>query len=315
MGLRFRKKIKVSKGVHVNLNKKSVGISFGTKGFRHTINTKGRKTTTVSAPGTGLSYSFTSGSSTKSSKPESNREKSSAKPVSTKTADTPKESRPMASEDYKGIAFILAFLGIFALVAGLITGTTSTIFCSVIAMVGAVICFLMSKFGSKDRAYMLAWQSVIAPSCPTDKLIMNENQLIRETNRQLRDDAKIINDCSRLINETIKPDVFFLRISLLEEKLHHFDSLVPFSGDEATGESVSRERALVEDKQTTVKQFICRYYESVENKANTMKTEKGRLNQYKKFYDSLQKYTELMNDDNVQLVEYSLHQFSNKLNI
>ncbi len=67
MGLRFRKSIKIAKGVNLNLNKKSVGLSIGGKGARYTINSSGRRTATVGIPGTGLSYSHTSKSGSKKS--------------------------------------------------------------------------------------------------------------------------------------------------------------------------------------------------------------------------------------------------------
>lgn len=56
MGLRFRKSINLGKGVKLNISKESVGISAGVKGVRVSVNSKGRKTTSVSIPGTGLSY-------------------------------------------------------------------------------------------------------------------------------------------------------------------------------------------------------------------------------------------------------------------
>ena len=59
MGFRFRKSFKIAPGVRVNVGKKSVGISAGVKGARVSVNSKGRKTTTVGLPGTGLSYSKT----------------------------------------------------------------------------------------------------------------------------------------------------------------------------------------------------------------------------------------------------------------
>lgn len=59
MGLRFRKRIKLFPGVWLNLSKSGVSTSIGGKGL--TVNLKGGKTkTTVSIPGTGLSYSETS---------------------------------------------------------------------------------------------------------------------------------------------------------------------------------------------------------------------------------------------------------------
>lgn len=56
MGLRFRKSISLGKGVKLNINKNSIGLSAGTKGARVSINSKGRKTTTIDIPGTGISY-------------------------------------------------------------------------------------------------------------------------------------------------------------------------------------------------------------------------------------------------------------------
>ena len=59
MGFRFRKSFKIAPGVRGNVGKKSVGISAGVKGARVSVNSSGRKTTTVGLPGTGLSYSKT----------------------------------------------------------------------------------------------------------------------------------------------------------------------------------------------------------------------------------------------------------------
>ena len=59
MGFRFRKSVKIAPGVRLNIGKKSVGISAGVKDARVSVNSSGRKTTTVGLPGTGLSYSKT----------------------------------------------------------------------------------------------------------------------------------------------------------------------------------------------------------------------------------------------------------------
>lgn len=56
MSLRFRKSFKIAPGVKLNLNKKSTSVTFGGKGFHHTISSSGRKTTSVGIPGTGLYY-------------------------------------------------------------------------------------------------------------------------------------------------------------------------------------------------------------------------------------------------------------------
>lgn len=61
--MRFRKSVKIAPGIKVNLGAKSVGMSFGTKGCRYSINSSGRRTSTVGIPGTGLSYSTSHSSS------------------------------------------------------------------------------------------------------------------------------------------------------------------------------------------------------------------------------------------------------------
>lgn len=71
MGIRFRKSVKIAPGVKVNFGKKSSSVSFGGKGFHHTISSSGRRTTTAGIPGTGISYSQSSGSYGKRTKSSS----------------------------------------------------------------------------------------------------------------------------------------------------------------------------------------------------------------------------------------------------
>ena len=82
MGLRFRKSFKVAPGVRVNVSKKSVGVSVGGKGFRKSVNTSGRVTTSIGVPGTGLSYVDTKNVNSKKSKSSGNRASATATSVS-----------------------------------------------------------------------------------------------------------------------------------------------------------------------------------------------------------------------------------------
>ena len=61
MGFRFRRSFKIAPGLKVNFNKNSVGLTAGTRGAHYTINSKGKKTKSVGIPGTGLSYTETTG--------------------------------------------------------------------------------------------------------------------------------------------------------------------------------------------------------------------------------------------------------------
>ena len=56
MGLRFRRSIKICKGVRINFNKNSWGMSIGGRGYGYSFNSKGRQTKHIGIPGTGLSY-------------------------------------------------------------------------------------------------------------------------------------------------------------------------------------------------------------------------------------------------------------------
>lgn len=60
MGFRFRKSIRLAKGVRMNLSasKRGVttGLSAGVPGYRLSVNSRGRVTTTAGLPGTGVSY-------------------------------------------------------------------------------------------------------------------------------------------------------------------------------------------------------------------------------------------------------------------
>ena len=72
MGLRFRRSVKICKGVRLNFNKNSWGMSVGGRGYGYSFNSKGRQTKHVGIPGTGLSY-------VTSSSPKSSYSKSRAK--------------------------------------------------------------------------------------------------------------------------------------------------------------------------------------------------------------------------------------------
>ncbi len=63
MGFRFRKNIKICKGLKVNINKNSISLTAGSKGAKYTVNSKGKKTASVGVPGTGLYYTKSTSSS------------------------------------------------------------------------------------------------------------------------------------------------------------------------------------------------------------------------------------------------------------
>lgn len=79
MGFRFRKSVKIIPGVRLNFGMKSTSVSLGGKGYRYTVSSTGRKTRTVSVPGTGVSYSETVGNKAHSNAPAPQRKTLSPK--------------------------------------------------------------------------------------------------------------------------------------------------------------------------------------------------------------------------------------------
>lgn len=66
MGLRFRRSVKICKGVRVNFSKSGPSLTLGTRGAKYTIGSNGRRTATIGIPGTGISYTETTRNSKKS---------------------------------------------------------------------------------------------------------------------------------------------------------------------------------------------------------------------------------------------------------
>lgn len=67
MALGFRKSFKVAPGIRMNVSTRGVGVSAGVSGLRYSVNSRGQRRTTASIPGTGISYTSSSGRKYKSS--------------------------------------------------------------------------------------------------------------------------------------------------------------------------------------------------------------------------------------------------------
>ena len=152
----------------------------------------------------------------------------------------------------------------------------------------------------KKKDDLLELQKIVLTNSP-DKLIMSEKKLLQMAGGMAKRDLEIIRDCIRIIGETKKPDTFFSRFDLLivkAENLRIYEKHLRFSGSPsaAYGE-------LWEDRQECIRQFLIRYFCDIFDQAEKLKTDKGKLNKYQKFYDSLQPYYSQMNAENIDYVE------------
>lgn len=133
MGMSFRKSFKIAPGVKFNINKKSVGMTFGTKGAHYTINSKGTRTKSVGIPGTGLSYADVKNPERRSSAPQGE-------------GQGPTRTGNGHGRGFGCLSFILIILAIASIV-NLFTGHFSAVFVSLLVL--SAILAIVSLFNPK----------------------------------------------------------------------------------------------------------------------------------------------------------------------
>lgn len=173
MGLRFRKSVKIAPGVRLNISKKSVGVSAGVKGYRKSINSSGRVTTSIGTPVAGVSYVKTENLKSKKKKAASNRASSTAAAASSsasspavvpapvkvqKAAAQPKEKPPKTTavlQERPDASFVV--FGVVALAGAVFLFASSHVIFSVVAVLFGVFClysFIHIKRHPEDPRYI-----------------------------------------------------------------------------------------------------------------------------------------------------------------
>lgn len=170
----------------------------------------------------------------------------------------------------------------------------------------------MNIFMSRKRkGELLALQKIVLDSSP-DKLIYSETQLKELAYQKAGNSLRIVQDCNKIVQSTIDPDTFFSRFQLLiqhSNNLSNLERYVSFSGASPTYAF----NVLAAEKQECIKQFLIRYFCKVDIKAESLKTAKGKLNQYQKFYDSLKPYFSEMDANNIDYIETKYKAYTRSL--
>ena len=301
MGLRFRKSIKIAPGVKINLGKKSVGMSIGGKYGGMSFNSKSGSRVRASIPGTGLSYSSKLGGG----------KKGAARRKAKSTTAKPASSQPVCLRWWYILLIILfAVSGIKNLTADTGTAIVSIVIAAIMGWFtlktargteSAELSNSISPTSSGNKEDLLELQKIVVENSP-DELICSESQLKALANEKAENSYRIMNDCSNILQETTDPEVFFEKLQLF---ITHCDTLVAlekyisFSGVSPT----DLQNTLIREKQDVIKEFLVRYFNKVLDKADNLKTPKGKSNQYQKFYDSLKPYFAEMDADNIDYIE------------
>lgn len=112
---------------------------------------------------------------------------------------------------------------------------------------------------------------------------------------------KIVNDCAALVNTTINPEVFFMRYNLM---LEHLETL---AGLECTGifdnspDLPSAAFLRIEAQfDAATNDFLDRSFQNAKKHADTLKTENGKINAIKRYFDNMEKYTIHMSGESLE---------------
>lgn len=113
----------------------------------------------------------------------------------------------------------------------------------------------------------------------------------------LQRDLEILNDCAQLIENTVNPETFFSRYDLYMEKLAVLAEAQASHRIKVKGDNlVQKYERMNTDKQKveTINAFIDRMWADTCQKADKLKTEKGKENRFNKFAEVLSAYNECM---------------------
>lgn len=148
---------------------------------------------------------------------------------------------------------------------------------------------------------MIEWQNAVMED-KSEKLYVNRKQLEFATIQIVQDCMRIFDDSVRIIESTTKPDVFFSRLDLAEKELATLVYIEPYMKQVKAITMNQSMQELMNKFQNGKDQYICDFlyncYYKTKEKANDMKTEKGKQNQFKKFQESIEPFVDRLNELN-----------------
>lgn len=158
---------------------------------------------------------------------------------------------------------------------------------------------------NKDTLFAL--QSLCLPG--SKKLFLNADKIIATCDSILTQHKAILEDCKDLINKTDNPSTFFSRYDLLIEHLEamaEFEPYIQFYGYQPI-ESI---QYYLSQKNHYTNKMIDRRYNKALIKADSLKTEKGKKNQFIKAYEELKEFSPSLSPDSLKYLE---NKFKTKL--
>ena len=143
---------------------------------------------------------------------------------------------------------------------------------------------------------------------PAESVIREKQKLAEDIRVQARFQAqqylKIVNDCATLVNTTVNPDVFFKRYHLMLENLESLAGLectgIFDNSPELPSDTFLRVEAQFD---AATIDFLDRSFDNAKAKADTLKTEKGKLNSINRYFDDMENFIIYMNGEGLEYLD------------
>ncbi len=147
-------------------------------------------------------------------------------------------------------------------------------------------CQSITRIRNMKKDTLMELQKLSIDNAP--KKLLQTKLILTSCDSLLSQHMRIINDCTELINSTTNLETFFSRYDTLIGEYQYLVSYEPFvqiKGCNEPSDFLNRYQSSNTRYQT---KFIDRCYNQALIKADSMKTEQGKHNQFVKMYDTLQ---------------------------
>lgn len=168
-------------------------------------------------------------------------------------------------------------------------------------------CNSIQGIKSLSKQNMYALQMLVIPE--SKKGTLTAEDIIAACDSIITNTLYIIDDCKKIISDTATPKIFYERYDLLIEKYKEISKFEPFVniyGYQPNESLIYYTNA----KSGLEKKMIDRCYNKALIKADSMKTEKGQINQFIKANESLRMFEFRMSPENII---YRNNKFQKKL--
>lgn len=295
MGFRFRKSFKIAPGIKFNVNKKSVGFTFGKRGAYFTVNSKGKRTTSIGIPGTGLSYTTSSGG--KKSKRKNTVKQKTVNRVTSNTVKQQSVAKAVTNTNTNTVTSKTSvknapvILGAVFIVLGLLSGRI------ILLALGSLLIYLSWKDSKTQTQQAIKDETVQTEN--SESSITNE---VQETNAETADkkevDNKYVSDLLntntyfRQMEETIEiirdsknPDTVISRFDFLQKI---YTNLLNISNSIPNWNDLNMHlEQVISDKNNYINASIKRALDDELVKIDQLKTEKGKINRLNRFFEKM----------------------------